>query len=506
MLRHILDLPVLVILLGISALAMFLPAAHAVVMRDHEIGRAFFYSGTILLVLSGMIGLATANHRPRNAARSHLMALAMAYLVLPLALALPFDQAIPDTSYVNAWFEMLSSFTTTGASLYDQPERLAPSLHLWRALVGWLGGFFILVMAMAVLAPLNLGGLEVVTGRTPGRGDLQSGIVTRVADPSERLTRFTVILLPAYAGLTAALWVLLLMLGDDGMGALCRAMGTLSTSGIVCDSGRAGGQAGVAGEAAMAAFFVFALSRRTLPGSFVTGRHEPLLRDPELRLAGVIVAVVVITLFLRHWLAAFQLADGTDLPGVGSAVWGSAFTALSYLTTTGYVSQEWSDVRLWSGLQSPGLILLGLAIVGGGVATTAGGVKLFRVYALFRHGERELEKLVHPNSVGGSGQSARRLRREGAYLAWIFFMLFAMSIAVGVGALALAGIDFENGLILTLAALTTTGQLAQTAGASPISYAGLSDAAKLILAGAMVLGRVEMLALLALVVPSGWRN
>ena len=89
------------------------------------------------------------------------------------------------------------------------------------------------------------------------------------------------------------------------------------------------------------------------------------------------------------------------------------------------------------------------------LATTAGGVKLLRVYALFRHGERELERLVHPSSIGGAGQTARRLRREGAYLAWIFFILFACAIGVSVALMTLVGVAFEPAMILTVAALTS---------------------------------------------------
>ena len=95
-------------------------------------------------------------------------------------------------------------------------------------------------------------------------------------------------------------------------------------------------------------------------------------------------------------------------------------------------------------------------MIGGGVATTAGGVKLLRVYVLYMHGRRELERLVHPSSIGGSGQRARRLRREGAYVAWIFFMLFAISIAAVMLALSLSGLDFEQSVVLSIAALSTT--------------------------------------------------
>jgi trk system potassium uptake protein TrkH len=147
-----------------------------------------------------------------------------------------------------------------------------------------------------------------------------------------------------------------------------------------------------------------------------------------------------------------------------------------------------------------------MAVMGGGVATTAGGVKLLRVYALYKHGLREMDRLVHPSSVGGQGQMARRMRREGASIAWVFFMIFALSIAVVMTGLAAAGLGFEGAVILSVSALSTTGPVALIAGGEPISYAALPDAAKLIIAAAMVLGRLETLAIIALLNPDFWRS
>lgn len=504
--RRVLDLPLLVILMGISAILMYLPAAHALALGQHAVGRPFFYGGTILLALTAMIGIASANHAPRNGAHSHLLALLGAYIVLPLMLALPFNEVVTDTSFLNAWFEMLSSFTTTGATLYDMPGRLPPSLHLWRALVGWLGGFFVLVSAVAVLAPMNLGGVEVISGQTPGRGASGAGQTTRIADPSERIIRSTLQLLPAYSALTIALWGLLLMSGERGLVALSHAMATLSTSGISPAGGLAGSQTGFVGEALIFLFLIFAVTRRTLPGAPFLDRNTPLQADPEIRMALFFMISVTAVLFLRHWFGAIENAEGKDIPAFFRALWGTVFTTLSFLTTTGFVSADWASSRVWSGMNTPGLILLGLAIIGGGVATTAGGVKLLRVYALFRHGERELERLVHPSSIGGAGTTARRMRREGAYVAWIFFMLFAISICIVTAALTLAGIEFEPALVLTIAALTTTGPLAGFATETPILYADLGAAAKMVLGFAMVLGRMETLALLALLAPDNWRR
>jgi trk system potassium uptake protein TrkH len=198
--------------------------------------------------------------------------------------------------------------------------------------------------------------------------------------------------------------------------------------------------------------------------------------------------------------------DEGNLTAALGALWGAVFSVASFLTTTGFVSADWLGARSWSGLPTPGLILMGLAVFGGGVATTAGGVKLLRIYALWKHGVRELEKLVEPHSVAGSGRVARHLRRQGAYIAWIFFMLFAISIAVVMLALSLDGLNLNDSITFAIAALSTTGPVAQMAGSVPLSYAALSDSARMILVASMVLGRVETLAIIALLNPEFWRR
>lgn len=501
------DLPLLVILTGLCGAAMYLPASHALILREHEVARAFFYSGSVILLLTAMVALAVSGHRPRNAARSLLASLAGGYLVLPLLMAVPFAQAVTDTTFTNAWFEMLSSFTTTGATLY-RPDRLPDSVHLWRSVAGWAGGFFAMLMAVAVLAPLNLGGVEVMSARSPGRGAVGAAQITHVADPGERVMRYAVLLFPAYGAATLALWLGLVMAGEASFVAICHAMGTLSTSGISPVGGLGGAQSAVLGEALILICLFPAVTRRALPGAVLVDRSRPIWADPEVRVAAAIVAVVTVAVFLRHWVMVVEMNATETLGAAFRSIWGAMFTALSFLTTTGFESRDWVTARVWSGLGTPGLMLLGLAITGGGVGTAAGGVKLLRIYALALHGQRELERIVHPASVGGQGAFVRRLRGEGAYVAWIFFMLFAISIGVLTAALAIAMPNdaFDRLLVLAIGALTTTGQLANVATDTPIFYSDLNGPAKAILGVAMVVGRLETLAILALIAPDGWRR
>ncbi len=501
---RILDLPLLVILMGLGALAMLLPSAHAASLRDWQVARVFLFSAVVFLLLTTMIAIASSRYRPRDASRSQLAALIGAYAILPLMLAVPFNEAVADTSYFNAWFEMVSSFTTTGATLYDTPDRLAPSVHLWRALVGWMGGFFVLVSAAAILAPLNLGGVEVISGRQPGRE--AAGQIDRVANASARLVHHTLLIFPAYTGLTLILWVALLTVGENGLNALCYALSTLSSSGIMPGERLPQSPVGVPTEMLIFLFLFIGITRRSLPGAVLVDRTRPIWADHEVRLAGVFLIVVPGVLFLRHWVGAIEADDAQNLGAALHALWGAVFTTLSFLTTTGFESSGWASARAWSGLGTPGLILLGLAMIGGGIATATGGLKLLRVYALARHGERELNRLVYPSSIGGGGEAQRRLRNDGAYAAWIFFMLYALTLAVFVALLALANIRFEPALVLAVASISTTGPLASLATATPIRYAELGPEVKAILAVAMMIGRLEVLAILAMLSPGTWRR
>ena len=491
--------------MGIAAASMMLPAIHATIASDDHSARAFFYSSVLFLILFAMIAIATSASKIRRQARSHLIALLATFTLIPVLLAVPFYEAVRTTSFFNAWFEMVSSLTTTGATLFA-PERLPASVHLWRAQVGWMGGFFVWVTAVAILAPLNLGGFEVRGGAEIGQGAAGATPITRVADPSERLARFAGRFFPIYGGLTVILWAVLFILGDPPLVALCHAMSTLATSGISPVGGPLDSGSGFAGEAIVFFFLLMALTRLTFAAEERAEGWVSLREDPELRLGLLIVSAVTALLVMRHWIGAYEVAAESDVAAFLQTLWGAAFTVLSFLTTTGFESGGWDEAQQWSGLHSPGLILMGLAVFGGGVATTAGGVKLLRVHALYKHGIREMEKLVHPSSIGGSGQAARQIRRQGAYLAWIFFMLFALSIAVVMLAFAATGAAFEDALVLTIASLTTTGPLTAGAASGPIDLAQIGDGARAIFAAAMVVGRLETLAIIALLNPDFWRS
>ena len=500
--RPPLNQPLMVILIGLGGLAMLLPAAHAATSGQYGVARAFFQSGILLLALALLLAVALTGFRPANVARSHLAQLAGGFVVVPLALALPLWRLLPGLTLVDGWFEMVSCFTGTGATLIA--EGAPPSLHLWRGLVGWSGGFLMLLAAVSILAPMTLGGFEVLTrheagrgagGTTPGRARQQPvPQIARIADPSERMRRYARQIFPVYAGLTLVLWLALTLAGDGALAGLGRAMAVLSTSGIMTDPGAGLAGSGWPGEVLMLGFFTFALSRAALPGSHRRISGPGLWQDPEFRLALAIAALVAAAVIWAGLVAHAPL----------QALWGGFFTAISFLTGTGLVSGGWDmagDAPLL-----PWLALAALALIGGGIATTSGGLKLLRLGALLSHARHEAERLVHPHAVGRAGAGARDLRRQGGQVAWIFAFLLILSLAGTMLGLTLLGLGFEPALRLATAALTNVGPLAGAASAGPLLWADLPTGAKLLLIATMVLGRLESLTLVALLARPLWRR
>ncbi|HRO09898.1 potassium transporter TrkG [Amaricoccus sp.] len=493
--------PAFVVLLLVASALMLLPALHAVRLHAWPAAQSFTYHAVFFGVLSIILGLATMNRQPRAAARYHLSTLLLSYILLPLLLAAPILPLVPGLGLGGGYFEMLSCLTTTGATLFERPNLVAEPVHLWRALVGWMGGLMVLVTAFSILAPLNLGGFEIGLGSSSLRDAARSGTME---EASARILRVLRQITPIYVGLTAALALALFLAGDRAFVAICHAMGTLSTSAISPVGGIAGAQSGRLGEVAILLFLLPAVSHR---GFSLDSRRRagPRLSDPQMQLMLITVLGVTAVLFLHSFVGAAEIERQHNLAAAFRAIWGSAFTVLSFLTTTGFVSEDWRSAQLWSDLPEPGIILLGVAVMGGGIATTAGGVKLLRLYALYRHGLREMDKLVHPSSIGRRGQGDALINRGGARIAFMFLMLTLIALALMMLAFTATGLSFRHGLTLAVAGLTTTGPAIRVVGEG-FGYADLTAIPRAIFCAGMIVGRVEVLVIVALFNPVYWRR
>jgi len=499
--QAILRLPFLVILMGLGAIAMLIPSIHGWRIGDFEAMRVFGYSGILVFLLAAMVGVASVNYNPRYTVRSHLVALLMAFLGLPVFLALPIYFLTDGPSLFSLYFEMVSCLTTTGATLFPGAGDLGEAEHLWRALVGWMGGFLILISVTAILAPLNLGGFEVFAEK---REAVARGITQiQAADASTRLVRWTVRLGPPYFAATILLALGILFSGERVFTAAILAMSTLSTSGITAGAGFETLDLSFFAEFMVFLFLFFAVSRSVLDFRRAGRSFSSVVLGREFRTVWTFLIIVTTVLFLRHLLGSLDQEGAGSLSQALGALWGDLFTTMSFLTTTGFQSSYWATAQEWSGQSSPVILLLGLSAMGGGVATTSGGIKLLRLFALYKHGQREVQKLIYPSSVIGAAGTSRYIRREGAWIAWMFFMLFAISTALVMLAMALFGHGLADSMAYAVAALATTGPMANAVLGE--AYVSLGDGEKAILALAMVVGRLETLAIIALFNPEFWR-
>ena len=501
--RHFEHLPFVLKLMLIGAVSMWLPAIFALVHEEFFQARMFFYTGVLGVFAVVMIAMVISNRDLTENGFQQVIHLGTSMVVLPLFLAIPMYDIIGNTTFMNVYLDMAGAYTTTGLQVFA-PERLPDSVHLWRAFVAWQGGALMWVVASAILAPLNLGGFEVSAGNAGHRVGRSHSLTTQ--DRHRLLSRAARQLLPGYFGFTASLWMILTFLGSPSFDALIYAMSVMSTSGISGPNSFSSAQAGFLGEACVVAFFIFALTRISYSQERVMQRNTSLFQDPEFRLAATIILVLPTALFVRHWLGAY--VDDTDTSVLTSlqALWGGIFTVTSFLTTTGFVSEFWGEAQAWSGLETPGFLFMGLALIGGGVATTAGGVKLLRVYSLYLSILRELDRMEHPSSVGQSRKHLRADLRAGGFIAWVFFMLFVVAIAAFTMVFAWFGLDFEHAIVLAISALTTTGPLIDVSGLGDFGIIALPWVLKSMVIFAMILGRLEILVVLAIMAPSAWRR
>lgn len=504
MLKRLYQLPLFFLLWGLCSAAMFVPMGYALAHQSFFEARMFGYSAVLGLFLLFMVGLALSNRKFELSGVRQLSSLLLGFVLLPFYLAIPFNEALGTTWFSSSYLEMVSALTTTGFRTFDA-GRLSETLHLWRALVAWLGGGIMWVTAAAILAPMNLGGFEV-TAAGNGEFSTRQYNFSTSSEMAHFLERTVNMMVPTYAGLTMVLWILLVMSGDMGLNALVTAMSVMSTSGMSMQNFGDPVTQQWLGEAIILMFFVFALSHHTFSDKQGKAHRDSLRNDPELRLGIFICLALPLALFLRHWIGALDQSDQSSFASGLSALWGGFFTVMSFLTTTGYQSSHWVDAQTWSGMQTPGVIFLGLALVGGGVATTAGGVKLLRVYALYLNADREMEVLVYPSSVGRRHKHLRSDLLSGSFIAWVFFMLFVVTLSVNTLAFSALGLSFEDALILCISALSTTGPLIDMVQLELGSIADLPVLSKAVLSLTMILGRLEILVVIALVSPSIWRS
>ena len=403
--------------------------------------------------------------------------------------------------FANPFFEAMSGLTTCGATIIPDVESLPASILLWRSTIQWIGGLGVVVLFVAVLPSLGTGGKRMFL--TESTGPTPEGIRPHAQETARTLWA-------VYLGLTVAEIVALLICGMTPFEAVCHAFTTVSTGGFSTRNASIAAFDSVAIEIVITVFMLLSGVGFSLYYLAVRGRYHSIWRSPELRLYISIAAVITVACTLTLWIAGLSGA-ATTIPVIGGgeapasiaeSLRYSAFTTVSILTTTGYgtaVFEEWPGLAL--------VCLMAIILVGGMAGSTAGGMKIIRVWIAGRLMLLEIEREFRPDVVRPL-KVGRSIISPEVRSAAIVFVLFTLTL-VGIGAGLLKifegtdGIDLTTALSASASAIANVGPGLGRVG-SDDNYAWMTAGSKFTLAGLMLLGRLELFVVLALLTPRFW--
>jgi trk system potassium uptake protein TrkH len=475
---------VLGLLLATFALAYLAPALCSLLLGDH-LWVNFLIAGAITGGCGLLLAGATLRFRRDLKPRDGFLLVTLGWLTLPAAAALPLLLSLPELTFTGAFFEAMSGLTTTGSTVLNGLDGLAPSLNFWRAALEWIGGLGIIVMSLAVLPLLGVGGMQLYKG-APG------------AVKDERLA-------PRIRETARSLWLVYAVLTAAGIVGL-RACG-MSWFDAVCHAFSAVGLGGFSTHDRSIAFFdspaiELVLIVLMLLASLNFARHlmafkrlslEPYRTDPEARASFALVALSVLG------IATLLAAHGV-YPDFLHALRHAGFNVVSQATTSGLTTQDYQN---WPVFAPYWMLFLSCIVCSTG--STGGGIKMFRTLMLTRQTGRELKLLIHPAAVTPVRIGGRAVP-EGvgpAVLAFIF--LYFVNIAVLIFAMLLTGLDFDSSFSAVVASINNTAHGFGAPGAVH-NFHSLSVVQTWICTAAMLSGRLEIFSVVVLLRPAYWRK
>ena len=469
----------------IFAITMLLPLGLALGLAD---GAQTAYDEAILITAAaGAIGwLATRGTSAELQTRDGFLLVVLVWTVLPAFATLPLLIFVPGLSFTDAYFETVAAMTTTGATTLSGLDALPASINVWRALLQWIGGMGIIVLTVAILPLLGVGGSQLYRAETPGPMK-EAKLTPRITETAKGLWlvyfTITVVCLGAYR------WA-----GMPWLDALIHAFTTMSLGGYSNhDASFAHFNSPVIETVAIVFMLIAGINFGT---HFLAWRKlsvRSYRADPE---AGLFVGV---TVFSCVGVAAYLFGNGA-YGDFWTALRFAAFNVVSIATTTGYAS---TDYNLWP-VFAP-LWMLFLCSFATCAGSTGGGIKMIRAQILFKQVFRELLRIIHPKLYSPVKLAGQPVENNVTFAVLAFSFVYVASIVSMMLLLTATGLDVLTALSAVVACINNTGPGLNMVGPSA-TYAALSDFQIWVLTFAMVLGRLELFTLLVVLTPAFWRK
>ena len=443
---------------------------------------AFAEAAAITMFIGGALTLACANAvREGLSIQQTFLLTTGVWLVLPLFAALPFILGATEARFVDAFFEAMSGLTTTGATVFTGLEGLPDGLNLWRGMTQWFGGIGIIVVAMVFLPELRVGGMQIFRSES---FDTMGKILPRATEIASRIWVI-------YLGLTLVCAATYILLGMPVYDAVVHALTTLSTGGFSTSDASFGAYQGPI-EYAASLFMILASLPFVRFIQLVAGTAKPLLRDTQIQ--AYLVTIIALTLLFTLYRL---LVNGDHFEhGFREGV----FNVTSIISGTGYASV---DYQLWGPL--PVVLFFFIGLIGGCAGSTSCSIKVFRYQLLMASIATQVRRLYAPHGVFEPRYDGRPVSEDVLSSVMAFFVLFFVTLGITAVLLGLTGLDFITSVSGAASALANIGPgLGEIIGPAG-NYATINDTAKWILSFAMLIGRLELMAVFVLFTTAFWR-
>lgn len=473
-------------LLLVCAALHLLPLLASLVNSEGSTALTFLGSGLLTAVVALALRLPTRRYRDALKPRDGYLLVTLGWLVVTLVAALPLMREIPGLGFTDACFEAMSALTTSGVTTLSQVELLPRGVNLWRHALQWFGGMAIIVLAVAILPLLGVGGVQVQRGDSPG-GTKETRLTPRIQQTAGALWL-------VYCALTLLCMLALAGAGMPWFDALCHAFTVLSLGGFSThDAGLASFHSGRI-EAVVAVFMlVAAVNFSTHFAALRKGDASCYSRDPEARWLLLWIGGSVLGLSLYLWHTGTFVSLGTALHQVG-------FNVVAMATTSGLSTVDWSAWPLFAPMW---MLLLGSVSSSSG--SPGGGIKMFRTLVLCKQSLREMFVLVHPQAVAPLKIAGSVIPNRVVYSVLAFIFVYFMTLVLLTFAMLATGLDFMTAFSAVLASLNNAGPGLGAVGPGR-NWSSLSDAQVWLCSVAMFLGRIELFTALVLFTPAFWRK